>query len=70
MDGAIRLQALNRRRHEAAFLDNLIDVNVVHTLNENDFEPRLLLGDRRRVQEAIARKKPPRPQPSGRVRAS
>jgi SAM domain (Sterile alpha motif) len=59
MDVAIRLQALDLERHEAAFLDNVIDTDVVHELNENHLENLgLALGDRKRVQEAIAEKNP------------
>jgi SAM domain (Sterile alpha motif) len=70
MEVAIRLQALDLERHQAAFPDNLIDMDVVHELNENHLENLgLALGDRKRVQEAIAEKNPTA-QPSGRVRAS
>jgi SAM domain (Sterile alpha motif) len=57
-----RLQVLDLKKHEAAFVDNSIDMDVVHELNENDLENLgLLLGDPKRVGEAIARKDPPAP---------
>ena len=50
MDVSTWLQGLGLERHEAAFLDNLIDMDVVRELNESDLEKLgLPLGDRKRV---------------------
>ena len=50
MDVATWLGDLGLERHEAAFRDNLIDMNVVRELTENDLEKLgLPLGDRKRV---------------------
>ena len=38
MDVSTWLQGLCLERHEAAFRDNLIDMDVVHELTENDLE--------------------------------
>src|SRR5271168_1293216 len=55
MDVSTWLQGLGLERHEAAFRDNLIDMDVVRELNENDLEKLgLPLGDRKRVLKAIA----------------
>jgi class 3 adenylate cyclase len=55
MDVATWLGGLGLERHEAAFRDNLIDMNVVRELTENDLEKLgLPLGDRKRVLKAIA----------------
>ena len=55
MDVATWLRGLGLERHEAAFRDNLIDMDVVPELTENDLEKLgLALGDRRRVLKAIA----------------
>ena len=69
MDVATWLQGLGLERHEAAFRDNLIDMDVVRELTENDLEKLgLPLGDRKRVLKAIAslptlRRRPPAPSP-------
>ncbi len=55
MDVSTWLQGLGLERHEAAFRDNSIDMDVVRELNENDLEKLgLPLGDRKRVLKAIA----------------
>src|SRR3984957_19455575 len=55
MDVATWLQGLGLERHEAAFRDNLIDMDVVRELTENDLEKLgLALGDRKRILKAIA----------------
>ena len=55
MDVATWLRGLGLERHEAAFRDNVIDMDVVRELNENDLEKLgLALGDRKRVLKAIA----------------
>ena len=55
MDVATWLRGLGLERHEAAFRDNLIDMDVVRELTENDLEKLgLALGDRKRVLKAIA----------------
>ena len=55
MDVATWLGDLGLERHEAAFRDNLIEMNVVRELTENDLEKLgLPLGDRKRVLKAIA----------------
>jgi class 3 adenylate cyclase/tetratricopeptide (TPR) repeat protein len=55
MDVSTWLQRLGLEQHEAAFRDNLIDMDVVRELNENDLEKLgLALGDRKRVLKAIA----------------
>ena len=55
MDVSTWLQGLGLERHEAAFRDNSIDMDIVRELNENDFEKLgLPLGDRKRVLKAIA----------------
>jgi class 3 adenylate cyclase/tetratricopeptide (TPR) repeat protein len=55
MDVATWLRGLGLQRHEAAFRDNLIDMDVVRELTENDLEKLgLPLGDRKRVLKAIA----------------
>jgi class 3 adenylate cyclase/tetratricopeptide (TPR) repeat protein len=55
MDVSTWLQGLGLERHEAAFRDNLIDMDIVRELNENDLEKLgLPLGDRKRVLKAIA----------------
>jgi class 3 adenylate cyclase/tetratricopeptide (TPR) repeat protein len=55
MDVATWLRSLGLERHEAAFRDNLIDMDVVPELTENDLEKLgLALGDRKRVLKAIA----------------
>ena len=55
MDVSTWLQGLGLERHEAAFRDNSIDMDVVRDLNENDLEKLgLPLGDRKRVLKAIA----------------
>ena len=55
MDVSTWLQGLGLERHEAAFRDNSIDMDVVHELNENDLEKLgLPLWDRKRVLKAIA----------------
>ena len=60
MDVATWLRGLGLERHEAAFRDNLIDMDVVPELTENDLEKLgLALGDRRRVLKAIAGLPPP-----------
>jgi hypothetical protein len=38
MDVSTWLQGLGLERHEAAFRDNSIDMDVVRDLNENDLE--------------------------------
>ena len=51
MDVSTWLQGLGVERHEAAFRDNLIDMDVVRELNENDLEKLgLPLGDRKSVR--------------------
>jgi hypothetical protein len=60
MDVATRLRGLGLGRHEAAFRDNLIEMDVVRDLTENDLEKLgLPLGDRRRVLKAVAGLPPP-----------
>ena len=55
MDVSTWLQGLGLERHEAAFRDNSIDMDVVRELNENDLEKLgLPLGDRKRFLKAIA----------------
>jgi class 3 adenylate cyclase/tetratricopeptide (TPR) repeat protein len=55
MDVSTWLQGLGLERHEAAFRDNSIDMDIVRELNENDLEKLgLPLGDRKRVLKAIA----------------
>jgi hypothetical protein len=55
MDVATWLQGLGLERHEAAFRDNLIDLDVVRELTESDLEKLgLALGDRKRLLKAIA----------------
>ena len=55
MDVATWLRSLGLERHEAAFRDNLIDMDVIPELTENDLEKLgLALGDRKRVLKAIA----------------
>ena len=55
MDVATWLRGLGLERHEAAFRDNLIDMDVVRELTETDLEKLgLALGDRKRVLKAIA----------------
>ena len=55
MDVATWLRGLGLERHEAAFRDNLIDLDVVRELTESDLEKLgLALGDRKRVLKAIA----------------
>ena len=55
MDVSTWLQGLGLERHEAAFRDNSVDMDVVRELNENDLEKLgLPLGDRKRVLKAIA----------------
>ena len=55
MDVATWLQGLGLERHEAAFRDNLVDMDVVRELTENDLEKLgLALGDRKRILKAIA----------------
>src|ERR1700722_9957907 len=55
MDVSTWLQGLGLERHEAAFRDNSVDMDVVRELNENDLEK---LGlpprGRKRVLKAIA----------------
>jgi hypothetical protein len=56
MDVATWLRGLGLERHEAAFRDNLIDMDVVPELTENDLEKLgLALGDRKRILKAIPR---------------
>src|SRR5580704_12754866 len=55
MDVATWLRGLGLERHEAAFRDNLIDLDVVRELTESDLEKLgLALGDRKRLLKAIA----------------
>src|SRR6202020_3300372 len=55
MDVATLLRDLGLDRHEAAFRDNLIDLDVVRELTESDLEKLgLALGDRKRLLKAIA----------------
>jgi class 3 adenylate cyclase/tetratricopeptide (TPR) repeat protein len=55
MDVATWLRGLGLERHEAAFRDNLVDMDVVRELTEIDLEKLgLALGDRKRVLKAIA----------------
>jgi class 3 adenylate cyclase/tetratricopeptide (TPR) repeat protein len=55
MDVSTWLQGLGLERHEAAFRDNLIDMDVIRELSEHDLEKvGLPLGDRKRVLKAIA----------------
>ena len=55
MDVATWLRGLGLERHEAAFRDNLVDMDVVRELTETDLEKLgLALGDRKRVLKAIA----------------
>ena len=55
MDVSTWLQGLGLERHEAAFRDNSVDLDVVCELNESDLEKLgLPLGDRKRVLKAIA----------------
>jgi class 3 adenylate cyclase/tetratricopeptide (TPR) repeat protein len=55
MDVATWLRGLGLERHEAAFRDNLIDLDVVRELTESDLEKLgLALGDRKRILKAIA----------------
>jgi class 3 adenylate cyclase len=55
MDVATWLRGLGLERHEAAFRDNLIDMDVVRELTETDLDKLgLALGDRKRVLKAIA----------------
>ena len=55
MDVATWLRGLGLERHEAAFRDNLIDLDVVRELTESDLEKLgLALGDRKRILRAIA----------------
>jgi hypothetical protein len=55
MDVSTWLHGLGLERHEAAFRDNLIDMDVVRELTESDLEELgLPLGDRKRVLKAIA----------------
>src|ERR1700722_2862493 len=55
MDVSTWLQGLGLERHEAAFRDNSIDMDIVRELNENDLENLALpLGARKRVLKAIA----------------
>ena len=55
MDVATWLRDLGLERHEAAFRDNLIEMDVVRDLTENDLEKLgLPLGDRKRVLKALA----------------
>ena len=55
MDVPTWLRGLGLERHEAAFRDNLIDLDVVRELTENDLEKLgLALGDRKRLLKAIA----------------
>ena len=55
MDVATWLRGLGLERHEAAFRDNLIDLDVVRDLTESDLEKLgLALGDRKRVLKSIA----------------
>src|SRR6478752_7613052 len=55
MDVSTWLQGLGLERHEAAFRDNVIDMDVVRELTESDLEKLgLALGDRKRVLKAIA----------------
>jgi class 3 adenylate cyclase len=50
-----RLRGLGLERHQAAFRDNLIDMDVVRELTETDLDKLgLALGDRKRVLKAIA----------------
>ena len=61
MDVSAWLQGLGLERHEAAFRDNSIDMDIVRELNENDLEKLgLPLGDRKRVLKAIANLPAPR----------
>ncbi len=54
MDVATWLRGLGLERHEAAFRDNLIDMDVVRDLTEADLEKLgLALGDRKRLLKAI-----------------
>jgi SAM domain (Sterile alpha motif) len=55
MDVATWLRDLGLQRHETAFRDNLIDMDVVRELTESDLEKLgLALGDRKRILKAIA----------------
>ena len=55
MDVATWLRGLGLERHEAAFRDNLVDMDVVRELTEIDLEKLgLALGDRKRALKAIA----------------
>src|ERR1700683_3113441 len=55
MDVATWLRGLGLERHEAAFRDNLIDMDVVRELTENDLEKLgLPTAARKRVLKAIA----------------
>ena len=55
MDVATWLRDLGLERHETAFRDNLIDMDVVRELTESDLEKLgLALGDRKRILKAIA----------------
>jgi len=54
-----RLQVLDLERHEAAFVDNSIDMDVVHELNESNLKNLgLLLGDRSTSKKRSPEKKP------------
>jgi len=74
MDVAAWLRDLGLERHEAAFRDNLIGMDVVRDLSENDLEKLgLALGDRKRILKAIAslpmlELKPPAPIAAPRAR--
>ncbi len=55
MDVATWLRGLGPERYEAAFRDDLIDLDVVRELIERDLEKLgLALGDRKRLLKAIA----------------
>ena len=55
MDVATWLRDLGLERHETAFRDSLIDMDVVRELTESDLEKLgLALGDRKRILKAIA----------------
>ncbi|HEY5206020.1 MAG TPA: SAM domain-containing protein [Roseiarcus sp.] len=55
MDVATWLRGLGLERHETAFRDNLIDLDVIRELTESDLEKlALALGDHKRVLKAVA----------------
>jgi class 3 adenylate cyclase len=55
MDVVSWLRSLGLERHETAFRDNLVDMDVIRELNDSDLEKLgLALGDRKRVLKAIA----------------